>query len=222
MKNLRRFSDFLSLLEGISIRRISVFDNPSHDGTIPIYNEVKFRMNPKSRPEGYAEKDTVIEAISSLLEKMSLGTIEEIRVTAEIPSQGKDAPKYLVDEIAAEKKRLRDKILDRYGGRIEASDYASVACNNCNSTGKIESESGESICSTCKGKGEIREAPQVVNVFTDTEFIIKGIEKVMGKDVAVGIPLSKKKLIIRNPSLEDHYKTYIQPKQIVEIFFDPY
>lgn len=201
------------------------------EGEIPIYNSIKARKG--MRPEAQVKKKNIAEALEILLTLQGEGVVDEIRITADVPSQGKSAPKYLVDELEAERKRLRDKILSRYGGRIEASDYPETACDTCSSTGSVKvwakNEKGEMVktdidkeCPDCKGTGIVREPPQKIDIFTDTEFLFTGIEKVNGVDCAIGIPVSKISKIKRDPALKSYYKTCIQPGQILEIEFDPY
>lgn len=224
MNHLQSFSDFLSLNEGEFVKRMTFFPPEfNSEGGIPIYNALKFQNNPGMRPEITVNRGKIIDSLLILLEKQEEGVVDEILLTADVPSQGKAAPQYLVDELTAERKRLRDKILSRFGGRIEAKDYPEIACEKCKSSGLVTQEDGQEVtCPSCNGKGVIREAPQEINLFIDTEYILTGIENKNGENCAVALPLSKKVKISKNPNLADYYKTYITSKQILEVFFEPY
>ena len=222
MNFLKNFTDFFHLDETALAGSVTPFPQGWREGEIPVYNQLKIKNYPSSRPEALLKPNQVIEACQILLKQQEDGVVDEILITADVPTQGKNAPQYLIDELTAERKRLRDKILSRFGGRIEASDYPTIACEKCNGSGKVMSQGGEVDCSACNGKGSLREEPQKTDIFVDVEYILTGIEAVDGNVFLIALPLSKKDKIKRNSSLESYYKTYISPKQVLEISFDPY
>jgi hypothetical protein len=222
MNFLKNFTDFFQLDEAAVAGSVTPFPMGWREGEIPVYNQLKIKNFPSSRPEALLKPNQVIEACQILLRQQEEGVVDEILITADVPTQGKNAPQYLIDELTSERKRLRDKILSRFGGRIEASDYPTVACEKCQGTGKIMAGGEEIDCATCNGKGSIREEPQKTDIFVDVEYILSGVEAVDGNVFLTAFPFSKKDKIKRNPGLESYYKTFISPKQVLEISFDPY
>jgi hypothetical protein len=222
MNFLKNFADFFQLDESSAVATVSLFPQGFREGEIPVYNQFKLKNFPNSRPEAMLKPSQVVEACQFLMSKQEEGVVDEIIVTADVPSQGKNAPQYLLDELETERKRLRTKILQRFGGRIEASDYPTVACEKCGGTGKVQMQDQEIECSNCKGKGSIREEPQKTDIFIDVEYVLTGVEAVDGNVFLTALPISKKDKIKRNPGLKDYYKTFINPKQVLEIGFDPY
>lgn len=232
MNYLVGFSDFFALNEDSKFSQEGFF--PASDnfqkGRIPIYNSFKLSKFADTPPEAKVKDDSLVDAAKILLDMQTEGVIDEIIVTADIPTQGKSAPKYLVDELEVERKRIRDKILAPYGGRIEASDYPTTACEKCGATGKItqvETQDGEEVtvdidCPNCQGKGMVREKPAEFSIFVDTEYKLIGIESMEGKTFLIGLPVSKKTKMRYKPELAEYYKTYILPRQVQEIEYQPY
>lgn len=222
MNFLKNFTDFFQLDESSDMPVVSLFPKGFREGEIPVYNQFKLKNFPNSRPEAMLKPNQVVEACQILLRQQEDGVVDEVILTADVPTQGKNAPQYLLDELDVERKRLRNKILQRYGGRIEASDYPTIACEKCSGTGKVQMGEEEIDCSACNGKGSIREEPQKTDIFVDVEYILTGVEAQDGNVFLTALPISKRDKIKRNPGLASYYKTFINPKQVLEIGFDPY
>lgn len=219
------FEDFSSLSEAEGfpeggIARTTFFPPGFTEGHIPVINSFKATKFPNVRPEAMVTSDQVIEALKILLDEQETGAIEEVKVAADL--EGKNRPDWMKSSIQGEKDFKRQRLLQRFGGRIEASDYPMEVCNKCGGSGIIEDSAGEETCPECQGKGEIREEPEKASPWVEVEFHVHGFEMKDGQEYIVAAPASKHQLIERNPDLMDYYKTFINPKLVTEIEFTPY
>lgn len=170
------------------------------EGNIPVYDEQKFIKNVHVKPEMDINANQVCAAVEGLLNRVEEGELEKVSVIADIPSQGKNAPQYVRDLMAQERKRLGVKYTRNpeefpEGGRIE----------------KRRMEGGDSFD---EYTGEI-------NVFVDSEFVIQSVVREAGKDYLTGIPVSYAFKVKNNPSLKEYYTTRILPQYVEEIHYTP-
>lgn len=159
---------------------------------IPVYNEPEFVKNPGMKPAMVIKVPEIISVIDKFIDDQENGKIETITVMADIPSQGKRTPVYVADEVAKERKRMAARKNAIYGSRIERAD-----------------------------RPEDEEYTDEINIFVDSEFIVKGIINKTGVDYVMCIPVSHKKKAESSKEMEEYYMTYIEPKQIFEIYFTP-
>lgn len=161
-------------------------------GGIPIYNEDVFMQSNNTKPAMMVKSTELISTLTRLLEDQENGDLERIIVIAEIPTQGKNAPQYVRDDVAAERDRMAKRKYALYGSRIERAD-----------------------------RPEEEEYTDAINIFVDSEFIVKGVINKLGKDYIIAIPDSKKKKAEASASAMEYYTVYIEPKQVDEVFFTP-
>ena len=160
------------------------------EGAVPVYDEDIFFKNAKSKPEmeiGFKQIPSVVEG---LLSKVETGELSSVTVTADLPTQGKNAPAYVRDIMTKERERMTQMQRDIYGSRIERAD-----------------------------RPEEEEDKNDINIFIDSEYIIEGVVREIGEDYLIGIPASFVKKIKREPSLKNYYTVKIFPEQIIEIYF---
>ncbi|NBU97458.1 MAG: hypothetical protein EBS19_04435, partial [Spirochaetia bacterium] len=129
---------------------------------IPLYRGTSFQ------PERTIKRNKFIGELQDFLTQIANGTLSEISVVAEIPTQGKNAPQYLKD-IYAEmgydpSKQQEDKYdpeTDVYvGDRSKTADEPSR------------------------------------NIFVDSEFIVKDVDQTRGVIIAVPYSLKRKNVIV--------------------------
>jgi hypothetical protein len=161
-------------------------------GGVPVYNEPEFVKNPKMKPAMMIKTPEIISVVDDFIKKQENGDIESIAVVADIPTQGKRVPTYVADELAAERKRMAARKAAIYGSRIERAD-----------------------------RPEDEDYTDEINIFVDSEFVVKGVINKLGKDYVIGIPASHKKKAEASKDAEEYYSTYIEPNQIFEIYFTP-
>lgn len=161
-------------------------------GGVPVYNEDEYNKNTSARPAMLIKVPEIISVVNKFIDDQESGDIEKITVLAEIPSQGKNAPKYVLDDAAAERERQLQRKRLMYGSRSERDD-----------------------------RPEDDEQTDAINIFVDSEFIVKGVINKLGKDYILGIPESKKKKAESSKEMMDYYTVEIEPRQIFEIFFTP-
>lgn len=159
---------------------------------VPVYNDEEFSRNTSARPAMIIKVPEIKSVINKFIEDQEKKKIEKIVVLAEIPSQGKNAPKYVLDDAAAERERQIQRKTAMYGSRTERSD-----------------------------RPEDDEQTDAINIFVDSEFIVKGVINKLGKDYILAIPESKKKKAESSKEMMDYYTVEIEPRQIFEIFFTP-
>ena len=166
------------------------YEDQINEGAVPVYDEDKFFKNTKSKPEmeiGFKQIPSVVEG---LLSKVETGELSSVTVTADLPTQGKNAPEYVRDIMTKERERMTQMQRDIYGSRIERAD-----------------------------RPEEEEDKNDINIFIDSEYIIEGVVREIGEDYLIGIPASFVKKIKREPSLKNYYTVKIFPEQIIEIYF---
>jgi hypothetical protein len=159
---------------------------------IPVYNADDFRRSPSSDPEDEVSATKIFSYISDLLDQQKTGQIDEISMTVDIPTQGKKAPKHIIDTLDAERKRIEREQYAIRGSRVEAADVAP----------------DDNIYG---GEGR--------NLFIDSEYIVTGVTNLDGIDYIIGIPSSKKKEAFSSPESVSYFSTFIEPKQIEEVFY---
>jgi aminoglycoside phosphotransferase family enzyme len=161
-------------------------------GGVPVYNEDEFNKNTNAKPAMVIKVPEIISVVNKFITDQEKGEIEKIVVLAEIPSQGKNAPKYVLDDAAAERERQIQRKTAMYGSRTERSD-----------------------------RPDDDEQTDAINIFVDSEFIVKGVINKLGKDYILAIPESKKKKAESSKEMLDYYTVEIEPRQVFEIFFSP-
>lgn len=166
------------------------YENQVNEGAIPVYDEIKFFKDTKSKPEMEISWNQIPGVVEGLLSKVETGEFSSVTVTADIPTQGKNAPEYVRDIMTKERERMAKMQKDMYGSRIERAD---------------------------RPEGE--EDKNDINIFIDSEYIIEGVVREIGKDHLIGIPASFVNKVKREPSLKDYYTVKIAPQQIIEIYF---
>ena len=170
----------------------SPMDEAEVKAGVPVYNEDEFNKNTSAKPAMVVKVPEIISVLNKFIADQESGEIEKIVVLAEIPSQGKNAPKYVLDDAAAERERQIQRKTAIYGSRTERSDTP-----------------------------EDDEQTDAINIFVDSEFIVKGVINKLGKDYILGIPGSKKKKAESSKEMMDYYTVEIEPRQVFEIFFSP-
>ena len=161
-------------------------------GGVPVYNETEYKKNTSARPAMLIKVPEIVSVVNKFIVDQESGGIKKITVMADIPSQGKNAPKYILDDAAAERERQLQRKRIMYGSRSERADRP------------LDDEQTDAI-----------------NIFVDAEFIVKGVINKLGKDYILGIPESKKRKAESSKEMMDYYTIQIEPKQIFEIFFTP-
>ena len=159
---------------------------------VPIYNMDDFRRNPSNDPEDEVSTTRIFSYVSDLLDQQKSGKVEEISMTVDLPMQGKKAPQHVLDTLDAERKRIEKEQHSLRGSRVEAKDVAP----------------GDNIYG---GEGR--------NLFIDSEYIVTGITNLNGTDFIVGLPASKKKEAFESPESIAYFSTFIEPKQVEEVFY---
>jgi hypothetical protein len=161
-------------------------------GGIPVYNETEFVKNPRMEPAMIIKKPEIISVVDKFIKDQESGKIQSINVVADIPTQGKRVPQYVIDELAEERKRMAKRKADIYGSRSERSD---------------------------RPEGE--DYSDDINIFVDSEFMVQGVVNKLGKDFIIGIPASHKRKVEASKEAMEYYTTYIEPDQIIEVYFTP-
>lgn len=159
---------------------------------IPVYNSDDFRRSPSNEPEDEISTTKIFSYISDLLDQQKAGQVDEISMTVDLPMQGKKAPQHVLDTLDAERKRIEKEQHAIRGSRVEAIDVAP----------------GDNIYG---GEGR--------NLFIDSEYIVTGITNLNGTDFIVGLPASKKKEAFESPESIAYFSTFIEPKQVEEVFY---
>lgn len=145
---------------------------PSGTTGVPVYREPSFQA------ERYIKRNMLLPGLQDLLGQVMSGSLESLRVVAEIPTQGKNIPQYLKD-IYTEMGYVDSPEEDMYDPETD----------------------------TYMGKRGKKEDEPEVNIFVDSEFVVKDID--MEKRVIVGSPYS---LRHKNILVE------IDPEKVDEIF----
>jgi len=167
------------------------YDSNINKAKIPVYNEDDHIKNPSGEPEMMVPEEDLIEIVGILLGSQSQGKIEMIVADANIPSQGKNAPDYIKDEISKERDRMAKRKYAIYGSRIEKDD-------------RPEDDYVDAI-----------------NLYVDSEYVITGTGTNNGEECVLAIPRSFYVKTQRDPSLAQKYTIYLSPKQIEEVSYYP-
>ena len=145
------------------ILRFQDFLNESvYNVGIPLYRGSSFQ------PERTIKRNKFIGELQDFLTQVANGTLSEITVVAEIPSQGKNAPQYLKDiyaEMGYDPSRDHDDMYDPetdvyMGDRSRTADEPSR------------------------------------NIFVDSEFIVKDVDQTRGVIIAVPYSLKRKNVTV--------------------------
>ena len=145
------------------ILRFEDFLNESvYNVGIPLYRGSSFQ------PERTIKRNKFIGELQDFLTQVSNGTLSEITVVAEIPTQGKNAPQYLKDiyaEMGYDPSKDQDDMYDPetdvyMGDRSRTSDEPSR------------------------------------NIFVDSEFVVKDVDQTKGVIIAVPYSLKRKNVMV--------------------------
>jgi hypothetical protein len=143
--NILRFQEFIN--ESISL----------NESGVALYRGSSFN------PEKYVKKNAVLPELQNLLSQLMSGSLSEVTILADIPTQGKNAPEYLKDIF---------KETDIQSG----SEY----------------EDGDDIYDPDTETWKKRDYEErEKNIFVDSEFLLKDVDMVKG--VVLGIPYSLRK-----------------------------
>ena len=181
----------IHLLEFESFFNFLIKENETKVG-IPIYNENIFMQSNNAKPAMIVKAPELISTLTRLLEDQEKGDIAKVIIVAEIPTQGKNAPEYVKKDVQIERDRMAKRKFALYGSRVERAD-----------------------------RPEEEDYTDAINIFVDSEFIVKGVINKLGKDYIIAIPDSKKRKAESSQSEMEYYTVYIEPKQVDEVFFTP-
>lgn len=153
------------------MKHIHLFEEYSasvNEGSTPLYNELDFKNNINAAPVAELKYSEIIPRLRDLLAQQEMGTVENINVIAEVPTQGKGAPDYVKDVIAKERERLARQYKSTIGKSMDADLGPDEFDFDVNRFGDQRT------------------------IFFDSEFIVDRIEMVDGKEMIIGIPVSLK------------------------------
>jgi hypothetical protein len=152
----------------MNILRFEQFVNESfsiNESGIPLYKGSNFN------PERTIKRNRLLPELQDLLGQVMSGSISELTVLADIPTQGKNAPQYVKD-------MYRDMGMPGYGEESEMADDSLEIEDDV-----YDPETGEYKRTDYEEKEK--------NIFIDSEFIVKDVD--MTKGVILGVPYSLKK-----------------------------
>jgi len=130
------------------------------------------------KAERYIKRGTILPELQDLLGQVMSGALKSLTVLAEIPTQGKNAPQYIKD-IYTEMGYVESPEEDKYDPETD----------------------------TYMGKRDKREDEPEMNIFVDSEFVVKDID--MAKGLIIGSPYS-----LRHKGV----LVEIDPEKVDEIF----
>lgn len=164
-----------------NILRFSEFISESqnvNESGIPIYRGAIYT------PERTIKRNKLLQELQDLLSQVMDGNLQELTVLAEIPTQGKNTPQYLKDI------------------------YAEMGIEK--ETGKEDSEESMYDPETDVYKGDRDKNPDEpsMNIFVDSEFVVKEID--MEKGLIIGVPYSLKR--------KSNILVEIDPDTVDEVF----
>ena len=163
--NILRFSQFIKESQDIN------------ESGIPVFRGAVFT------PERTIKKNRLLQELQDLLGQVMDGSIDEVTVIAEVPTQGKNTPKYLKDiytEMGIDK-----------GSDDEESMY------------DPETE-------VYRGNRDKHPDEPSMNIFVDSEFLVKEIDMVKGVIIAVPYSLKRKSNVV----------VEIDPDTVDEVFIN--
>jgi len=137
MKHLLEFDSYSQTNEAVDIK----------SGT-PVYDDVIFNKNINAKPAMVLKPAEILPVVGKMLEDKENGMLEKVYVLAEISSQGKNAPKYVLDDAAEERERQLQRKRIMYGSRTERDD-----------------------------RPDDDEQTDAINIFVDSEFIVVGVDE---------------------------------------------
>jgi hypothetical protein len=152
-----KFSDFIN-------------EQSVYNTGVPLFRGTSFE------PEKTIKRNQLISELKSLLTQVMNGTLSEITLVAEIPSQGKNAPQYLKDiysqmgyDPSRDNEDQYDEENDTYlGNRDRTGDEPST------------------------------------NIFVDSEFLVKDVDEARNVIIAVPYSLKKKNILVEiTPEMVD-------------------
>lgn len=155
------------------MKHIELFENynpvsESDGGAIPIYNELEFKKNIRTKPVKNIMYSAVPTELREMLKMKEMGEIQEIVIIADVPTQGKGAPDYVRDIIKQERERLAKRYKALRGQDIE------------------DLKTDDDYDFDLERFGDSK------TIFFDSEFIVDRVENIAGKDYIIGIPMSLK------------------------------
>lgn len=130
------------------------------------------------KAERYIKRGTILPELQDLLGQVMSGALKSLTVLAEITTQGKNAPQYIKD-IYTEMGYVESPEEDKYDPETD----------------------------TYMGKRDKREDEPEMNIFVDSEFVVKDID--MAKGLIIGSPYS-----LRHKGV----LVEIDPEKVDEIF----
>jgi len=144
------------------LRFLEFLNESVYNVGIPIYRGSSFQ------PERTIKRNQFIGELQDLLSQVANGTLSEVTVVAEIPTQGKNAPQYLKDiysemgyDPSKDTEDMYDPETDVYmGDRSRTADEPSK------------------------------------NIFVDSEFLVKDVDQTRGVIMAVPYSLRRKNVIV--------------------------
>ena len=152
-----KFSDFIN-------------EQSVYNTGVPLFRGTSFE------PERTIKRNKLISELKSLLTQVMNGTLSEITLVAEIPSQGKNAPQYLKDiysqmgyDPSRDNEDQYDEENDTYlGNRDRTGDEPST------------------------------------NIFVDSEFLVKDVDEARNVIIAVPYSLKRKNVLVEiTPEMVD-------------------
>jgi hypothetical protein len=149
----------------MNILRFEQFVNESfslNESGIPLYRGTNFN------PERTIKRNRLLPELQDLLGQVMSGSISELTVLADIPSQGKNAPQYVKD-------MYKEMGMSGYGEESKMDDDSLEIEDDV-----YDPETGE------YKKMDYEEKEK--NIFVDSEFVVKDID--MTKGVILGVPYS--------------------------------
>lgn len=144
------------------LRFLEFLNESVYNVGIPLYRGSSFQ------PERTIKRNQFIGELQDLLSQVANGTLSEVTVVAEIPTQGKNAPQYLKDiysemgyDPSKDTEDMYDPETDVYmGDRSRTADEPSK------------------------------------NIFVDSEFLVKDVDQTRGVIMAVPYSLRRKNVIV--------------------------
>lgn len=146
----------------MNILKFQDFINESiNESGIPLYRGADFS------PESTIKRNSLLSDLKNLLTQVANGSLTELSIVAEIPTQGKNTPEYLKDiyremgmDTSEKPEDQYDPETDVYVGRRDHPDDTSQ------------------------------------NIFVDSQFIVKDVDEKKGTIIATPYSLRKKEIMV--------------------------
>jgi hypothetical protein len=137
---------------------------------VPLYRGTSFE------PERTIKRNKLIPELKDLLTQVMNGSLSEITLVAEIPTQGKNAPQYLKDI------------------------YAKMGYNPNRDTEDEYDEEND----TYLGNRDRNADDPSTNIFVDSEFLVKDIDETRNVIIAIPYSLKRKNVLVElTPEMVD-------------------